>query len=191
MRSRRAISRCAPASANEVGMYLAGRWYRLTLQPQLAAKAAQAKRSGRAAADHAPHPQHHRAAFRHHRSAHRQAHRLRRRRPRARRAGAARFLRADGGRVRALSDADAATSWRSPTPARSCRRNPPGSNRSSPTAWSATCWIDACSPAKRRGGAQMRLARPLEKTLDSASPLNDAPRGPPPSLCFALRRKED
>ena len=33
----------APADASEAGMYLAGRWYRLTLQPQQAAKAARAK----------------------------------------------------------------------------------------------------------------------------------------------------
>jgi uncharacterized protein (DUF1015 family) len=33
----------APASAGEAGMYLAGRWYRLTLQPELMAEAAQAK----------------------------------------------------------------------------------------------------------------------------------------------------
>ena len=31
----------APASAGEVGMYVAGRWYRLTLKPELAADAAQ------------------------------------------------------------------------------------------------------------------------------------------------------
>ena len=31
----RRTSRCGPASAGEFGMYLAGRWYRLTIKPEL------------------------------------------------------------------------------------------------------------------------------------------------------------
>ena len=46
---RRPISRCGPASAGEFGMYLAGRWYRLTTQ----ARAHSRERSDRPAADHA------------------------------------------------------------------------------------------------------------------------------------------
>ena len=95
-----------PAAGNEIGMFLAGRWYRVTLPPAPAG-AAQARRSGGAAAGDAADAPDHRAHLRHHRSAPRQAHRFRRRRPRPRRAGAAGFLRHHGGGVRALPDADA------------------------------------------------------------------------------------
>ena len=90
-----------PAAAHDFGMYLAGRWYRLTISPELVRE-----RSDRPAADHGAHPQRDRAAVRHRGSAHRQAHRFRRRRARPERARAAGELRRDGGRLRALSDAD-------------------------------------------------------------------------------------
>ena len=87
-----------------IGMYLAGRWYQLTLRPD-----AHPERSDRPAADHAADAQRDRAAARHHRSAHRQAHRFRRRRARAGGPGSARAIRRDGGRLRALPDADGTT----------------------------------------------------------------------------------
>ena len=67
------------------------------------------RRSDRPAADHAADPQRDRAAARHQRPAHRQAHRFRRRRARAGRAGEARRFGRDGGRLRALPDADGTT----------------------------------------------------------------------------------
>ena len=95
-----------PARADEVGMVLAGRWYRLALQARDRGRGRAKRRPGRAAADHAARQERHRAGFRHYRSASRQAHRLRRRRPGLKRAGAARFLRRFCRRFRALSDRD-------------------------------------------------------------------------------------
>ena len=90
-----------PAAAHDYGMYLAGRWYRLTIRPELVPS----DPIGRLPITRA-HPQRDRAAARHQGSAHRQAHRLHRRRARTERARAAGELRRDGGRLRALSDAD-------------------------------------------------------------------------------------
>ena len=54
-----------PAASNEFGMYLAGRWHRLTLRPESDPEA----RSDRTAADHFARAPCHRADFRHHRPA--------------------------------------------------------------------------------------------------------------------------
>ena len=96
----------APAAADEVGMVLGGRWYRLTLRPELAAAAASSADPVAKLPVTLVAQEHHRADLRRHRSAPRQAHRLRRRRPRPRGAGAAGRVGSDGGRVRALPDAD-------------------------------------------------------------------------------------
>ena len=70
-----------PARADEVGMVLGGRWYRLALQARDRGRGRAKRRPGGAAAGHAARQERHRAGLRRHRSASRQAHRLRRRRP--------------------------------------------------------------------------------------------------------------
>ncbi len=91
-----------PAAPGEFGMFLDGRWYRLTLPDRSHSQG----RPDWTAAGHAAGAKRARAAVRHRRSAHRQAHRLCWRRARPRRARAPGHVRRYGGRVRALPDPD-------------------------------------------------------------------------------------
>ena len=131
----------APARADEVGMFLGGRWHRLALKPEIVAEAAQssdpvARLPVTLLAKNVIEPifgiidprRDKRIDF----------------------VGGGRGSRSSSGsfppaRWPSLSRSlrpRCAISWRSPTPARSCRRNRPGSNPSWPTGWSATCWTD-------------------------------------------------
>ena len=125
------LRRCGRRAAPEFGMFLGGRWYRLKLRPELVPRGG----PDRAAADHAAQPQPDRADPRHRRPAHRQAHRLRRRRARPGRARAPRQLGRDGGGLRALSHQHGRPDGGGGRGRASCRRSPPGSSPSSPTAW--------------------------------------------------------
>ena len=102
-RSRRPIGRCAPRRPASSACILAGRWYRLTLRPELVPRDDPIGRLPITLLAR----QRARAAVRHHRPAHRQAHRLRRRR---RAASAELERRVVSGEMavglRALSDAD-------------------------------------------------------------------------------------
>ena len=104
-RSRHRSNRCVRRRPASSACISPGRWYRLDAQ----ARPCPNRRPDRPAADHAAGAQRARAAVRHRRPAHRQAHRLRRRRARPRRAASAGEVRRDGGRLRALSDADGRT----------------------------------------------------------------------------------
>ena len=110
------------------------------LRPEVAPRPREVT-SGRAAAGNAACAIRHRADFRRFRSAARQAHRVRRRRPRSRRTGAA------------VSSGEMAVAFALyPTQMRDLMAvadagaimppNRPGSNRSSPMAWSVICWTD-------------------------------------------------
>ena len=151
------------------------------------------RRSDRPAPDHPHHPERDRAALRDHRPAHRQAHRFRRRRTRARRTREARSHRARRPSPSRSIRPRWPISWPSPTPARSCRRNRPGSSRSSPTAWSATSSTEhgaaqnaAGSPCRDGAAPPPRLGRRGRRTLRGPQPR--PPRhGVLPEAAFACR----
>ena len=135
-----------PRSSHEFGMYLAGRWHRLTIRPELVPQDPIGRLPITILARNVIEPL------------------LGVTDPRSDKridfvGGGARSVRArtpgdiwrNGCRVSLSTRRRWATSWRWQTRAESCRRNPPGSSQSSPTAWSITCSISKTAGAGGTG----------------------------------------